>query len=152
MKKGFTIIELIVVIAIIAILASVVMINVTPYINKAKDTAISEELHSVQANVMSNYISGNGIVFTALDVCAGSDGTANGSWAAIKKLQTTSADVACSSDYTSSADGTKFCACVENLSGTYDCVDNTRATVNSAVSCLTACGSATGTTSGPVCP
>ena len=38
--KGFTIIELIVVIAIIAVLAAIVLVNVTQYINKGKDAAI----------------------------------------------------------------------------------------------------------------
>ncbi|MEI7424687.1 MAG: prepilin-type N-terminal cleavage/methylation domain-containing protein, partial [Candidatus Staskawiczbacteria bacterium] len=39
-KSGFTIIELIVVIAIIAILAAIVMVNVTQYINKSKDASV----------------------------------------------------------------------------------------------------------------
>ena len=43
-QKGFTIIELIVVIAIIAILAAIVLVNVTSYINKAKDAAIKSDL------------------------------------------------------------------------------------------------------------
>ena len=36
-QKGFTIIELIVVIAIIAVLAAIVMVNVTKYIAQGKD-------------------------------------------------------------------------------------------------------------------
>jgi len=39
MKKGFTIIELIVVIAIIAVLAGIVLVGVTQYINKSKGVA-----------------------------------------------------------------------------------------------------------------
>lgn len=46
-QKGFTIIELIVVIAIIAVLAAVVMVNVTKYINKGKDSAIKANLNSL---------------------------------------------------------------------------------------------------------
>ena len=46
-KKGFTIIELIVVIAIIAILAAIVLVNVTVYINKAKDARIKSDLASI---------------------------------------------------------------------------------------------------------
>jgi prepilin-type N-terminal cleavage/methylation domain-containing protein len=42
--KGFTIIELIVVIAIIAVLAGIVLVNVTQYINKGKDAAIKADL------------------------------------------------------------------------------------------------------------
>ena len=44
-QKGFTIIELIVVIAIIAILAAIVMVNVTQYINKGKDAAPVSVFH-----------------------------------------------------------------------------------------------------------
>ncbi len=43
-KKGFTIIELIVVIAIIAVLAAIVLVNVTQYINKSKNAAIKANL------------------------------------------------------------------------------------------------------------
>lgn len=54
-KKGFTIIELIVVIAIIAILAAVVMVNVTQYINKSKDSAIQADMNSIQTAAMACY-------------------------------------------------------------------------------------------------
>jgi prepilin-type N-terminal cleavage/methylation domain-containing protein len=47
-QKGFTIIELVVVIAIIAILASIVLVNVTTYINRAKDGAAVENMHALQ--------------------------------------------------------------------------------------------------------
>ena len=43
-SKGFTIIELIVVIAIIAVLAAIVLVNVTGYINKGKDAAAEGNL------------------------------------------------------------------------------------------------------------
>lgn len=46
-KKGFTIIELIVVIAIIAILAAVVMVNVTGYIAKSKLAGIKSDLSRI---------------------------------------------------------------------------------------------------------
>ena len=46
-SKGFTIIELIVVIAIIAILASIVLVNVTSYINKAKDAKIKSDIANI---------------------------------------------------------------------------------------------------------
>ena len=54
-KKGFTIIELIVVIAIIAILAAIVLANVTTYINKAKDARIQSDMGSIAAGVGSCY-------------------------------------------------------------------------------------------------
>lgn len=49
-QKGFTIIELIVVIAIIAVLAAIVLVNVTQYINKGKDAAIKGNMTSVLAD------------------------------------------------------------------------------------------------------
>ncbi len=47
-QKGFTIIELIVVIAIIAVLAGIVLVNVTQYIKKAKDTAVKADFKQMQ--------------------------------------------------------------------------------------------------------
>ena len=49
-QKGFTIIELIVVIAIIAVLAGIVLVNVTQYINKGKDAAIEGNLSSAMTD------------------------------------------------------------------------------------------------------
>ncbi|MCX6718699.1 MAG: prepilin-type N-terminal cleavage/methylation domain-containing protein [Candidatus Staskawiczbacteria bacterium] len=49
-SKGFTIIELIVVIAIIAVLAAIVLVNVTGYINKGKDAAAQGNLASLITN------------------------------------------------------------------------------------------------------
>ena len=44
MEKGFTLIDLIVTIAIIAVLSSIVLFSVTQYINKGKDTNVSGNL------------------------------------------------------------------------------------------------------------
>jgi type IV pilus assembly protein PilA len=49
-QKGFTIIELIVVIAIIAVLAAIVLVNVTQYIAKGKDAAIKGNLATLLTN------------------------------------------------------------------------------------------------------
>lgn len=49
-QKGFTIIELIVVIAIIAVLASIVLVNVTQYINKSKVSAVQGNLATLLTN------------------------------------------------------------------------------------------------------
>jgi prepilin-type N-terminal cleavage/methylation domain-containing protein len=43
-KKGFTIIELIVVIAVIAVLSAIVMINVVSYKDKSREAAIKAEM------------------------------------------------------------------------------------------------------------
>jgi len=49
-SKGFTIIELIVVIAIIAVLAGIVLVNVTQYINRGKDAAAQGNLATMMTN------------------------------------------------------------------------------------------------------
>jgi prepilin-type N-terminal cleavage/methylation domain-containing protein len=49
-QKGFTIIELIVVIAIIAVLAAIVLVNVTTYINKGKDATAMANLATLVVN------------------------------------------------------------------------------------------------------
>ncbi len=49
-QKGFTIIELIVVIAIIAVLAAVVMVNVTQYIAKGRDASIKANYSTMMTN------------------------------------------------------------------------------------------------------
>jgi prepilin-type N-terminal cleavage/methylation domain-containing protein len=61
-QRGFTIIELIVVIAIIAILAAIVLVNVTVYINKAKDARINSDIANLALNEGACYgiAAGNG--------------------------------------------------------------------------------------------
>jgi len=58
-QKGFTIIELIVVIAIIAVLSGIVMMNVTQYMMKARNAARKEALRQVQ-KALELYFSENG--------------------------------------------------------------------------------------------
>jgi prepilin-type N-terminal cleavage/methylation domain-containing protein len=54
-QKGFTIIELIVVIAIIAVLAGVVLVNVTQYITKGRDAAAKGNLATMLTNGVVYY-------------------------------------------------------------------------------------------------
>ena len=46
-KKGFTLVELLVVIAILAILASVAVVGYTAFVDKAKDSKAATELHQI---------------------------------------------------------------------------------------------------------
>ena len=55
MQKGFTLVELIVVIAVIAVLSSIVLFSVTQYINKGKDSNISGLLVTMPAAGESYY-------------------------------------------------------------------------------------------------
>ena len=54
-SKGFTIIELIVVIAIIAVLATIVLVNVTQYIAKGKNASIQGNLSTILTNSAVHY-------------------------------------------------------------------------------------------------
>ena len=48
--KGFTIVELLVVVSILAVLASIVFVNVSVYINKGKNAAIKSNLSTALVN------------------------------------------------------------------------------------------------------
>ena len=52
---GFTIIELLIVIAIIGVLAAIVLINVTGYINKGKDAAAKGDMSTLFTNAITFY-------------------------------------------------------------------------------------------------
>ena len=70
-KKGFTLIELMAVIAIIAILAAVLVPTVTGYINRAKNTAIISQVRSA-VNAIETYNA------TAVDTIPGTLGGNDG--------------------------------------------------------------------------
>ena len=63
-NKGFTIIELIVVIAIIAVLAAIVLVNVTQYIAKGKDASIKGSMSSM-ATIAAAFYDGHSSNFLA---------------------------------------------------------------------------------------
>lgn len=63
-QKGFTIIELIVVIAIIAVLAAIVLVNVTQYIAKGKDASIKGNMSSM-ATIAASFYDNNSSNFLA---------------------------------------------------------------------------------------
>lgn len=54
-SKGFTIIELLVVVAIIAVLAAIVLVNVTGYINQGKNAAVKGNLSTILTNAAVHY-------------------------------------------------------------------------------------------------
>jgi len=120
-SKGFTIIELIVVIAIIAVLASLVLVNVTTYIGKSKDTKAKGDMHTLTIDVIS---SANGGVYTtaATANCVNTN-------LAYKALSTYDSGIVCQSS-TSAPAGSAWCACVKEIAGagtaseTYYCSDS----------------------------
>jgi prepilin-type N-terminal cleavage/methylation domain-containing protein len=140
-QKGFTIIELIVVIAIIAVLAAIVMVNVTQYLNKGKDAAIQGNMASILTNA-ADYMNTH-TDYTS--IC--SVGTISAAM--------TAANVASggTSTCTIKADKSAFCACSPLKNDQYNvfCVDSTGAkkvtstgTSGTPITCTVACPAATG--------
>ncbi len=124
--KGFTIIELIVVIAIIAVLAAIVAVNVTSYINKAKDSAIKGNLSTMQkaaAAIMGNGGSANGV---CADLVYGGSQAYNAAAAA-------AGSAACNGNGSTNT----WCACAPLKDGTFFCVSDVKKGVTA--NCMTAC-------------
>lgn len=132
-NRGFTIIELVVVIAIIATLAAIVLINVTGYINKGKDAARKEDMHTYQTNVISN----NAASGDYSSECG--TATADLAWTAAQGGDTTYSKC--------NKTSTAWCACIKEFSPsteTYFCVDSTgsvkeQATTAAITSCTVEC-------------
>jgi type IV pilus assembly protein PilA len=59
-KKGFTLIEMVLVIAIIVILAAVLVMNVGSYLNKAKNAASSVRSHNSSISIVTSVIEAGG--------------------------------------------------------------------------------------------
>lgn len=134
---GFTIIELVVVIAIIAVLSAIVMVNVTSYIAKSKDSAIKGNMHSMAVNSIKYYdVSLPTYVGLCEDVPSGF----------------ASAYGAIISTKTCNAIAQSWCACAQSVvdSAKWFCVDQKSQLKETFTDCNTVsyCGSATA----PVCP
>jgi prepilin-type N-terminal cleavage/methylation domain-containing protein len=142
-SKGFTIIELIVVIAIIAVLAAIVLVNVTQYITKGKNSAIEGNLTSLLTNAAAYYDATstfNGFQNNTTTGCGIS--TATGPiYTAIKNA---SSLLTCSV----STDGASWCGCAPlNVTtgvpaSTVFCVDSSGVKKTTTPSCATACPAA----------
>ena len=132
-SKGFTIIELLVVVAIIAVLAAIVLVNVTSYINKGKDAAIQGNLATQLVNAAVYVDAGTGGAGTPYSgFCASSYVT--GPEAAITNAGGTPA---CSTNTAN----TTWCSCstLKATAGQTFCVDYTGAKKSTAVACATEC-------------
>lgn len=74
-KKGFTLVELLVVIAILAILASVAVVGYTAFVDKANESATNTEAHQIDKAIESALLTSDGVkVGTDLWVVAGDAG------------------------------------------------------------------------------
>lgn len=131
-QKGFTIIELIVVIAIIAVLASIVLVNVTQYLNKGKDAAIQGNLAGILTN-SAQYFDTNGN-YTSL--CA------NPTVAAALAAADNTYDGNTTADEVTDCNGgtSAFAACAQlKGSDAYFCIDSTgtKKTITTRTTCVT---------------
>ena len=134
-QKGFTIIELIVVIAIIAILAAIVLVNVTGYISKGRDASLEEAMHTVQTGVITDNTSSSGLTFTAAADVAGATAapcngtTSNAAWKSVTGYQSTAVCGASTS---------AFCACSPTSNAAvWWCIDSTGVSKSESASCIT---------------
>ncbi len=134
-SKGFTIIELLVVVAIIAVLAAIVLVNVTGNINKGKNAAIKGNLSTVLTNSAVYYnTNGNYSNFCTNAYFTGpSASITNDGGTAICKVK---------------ADNTTWCACstlrdISGATGQTWCVDSSGAKKQSATACATECDTTT---------
>ena len=110
-QKGFTLIELIVVIAIIVILATIILININGYINKGSDAAAKEDMSTLLTSATNYYatngsfasVSTNSDYANAVTGIGSSEGTTGLKYSLVTACDT---DDACST-----AGSTKWCAC-----------------------------------------
>lgn len=136
-RKGFTIIELLVVVSIIAVLAAIVLVNVTQYINRGKNAAIRGNLSSV--------LNSGAVYYDANASYSGFCGTS-----AYTNASTAITNAGGTSNCAVKADNTVFCACSSlnvtstDASGSTFCVDSTGTKKTTATACGTECAAATG--------
>ena len=133
---GFTIIELLVVVAIIAVLAAIVLINVTQYITKGRNAAIKANMSTILTNSAVFFDSptlGNG-TYTGFDANSGYTVPA----AEIVNIGKT---------VTPGIIASKFCACATLYDTTFPtyCIDSSGYKKATATACATRCPTVTPT-------
>lgn len=112
LSKGFTIIELLVVVAIIAVLAAIVLVNVTGYINQGKNAAIKGNLSTILTNGAVYYdANGNYTAFCTNAYVTAPEAAIASAGGATTKVCTATAWCACSTLKTTSTEpaGSTFC-------------------------------------------
>ncbi len=131
-QKGFTIIELIVVIAIIAVLAAIVMVNVTSYIAKGKDVSIRGNLSTALTNAAVYYDAISNYTTVCADTLYGFK-TAYDAAAALSGAESCADSI------------DKWCACSQLVSDVtkYFCVDYTGTKKETLITCATDCADGT---------
>ncbi|OGZ73040.1 MAG: hypothetical protein A2908_01795 [Candidatus Staskawiczbacteria bacterium RIFCSPLOWO2_01_FULL_38_12b] len=114
-KKGFTIIELLVVVAIIAVLTGIVLVNVTQYIGKSKNANIKGNMSTILTNAAVYYDDANPSTYVDFVLTASYTNPADAADAAsggtVTYSEIASAFCACSTMNTTSSEpaGSTFC-------------------------------------------
>lgn len=148
-KRGFTLVELLVVISIIGILTSVVLVSVSTANKRGKDAVVQSDLSEVRAQAQLYYNTNGGYVGAGYSGGAGTCATANTVFTDPKVKQQIDAanasngagaanEVVCNV----SADGADYAVSSPlSSAGTYYCVDSNGIGVRSttALGLLTAC-------------
>lgn len=72
MNKGFTLIEIIIVLAIIAVLAAVILVGIDPAdkINAANDSKVQSDINAIAKALESNAVNNNGTYLTGAGIQA----------------------------------------------------------------------------------
>ena len=134
MKNGFTIIELIVVIAIIAVLAGIVLSNVTSYITSSKNAAIKANLSTLTTAGTDWFASGQpgtgSYAGSYKNFCGAENPTYVSVFNAIANAGGTDYNCSCDKiggNSTCVTGASKWCACVQEISDSVKtfCVDST---------------------------
>lgn len=118
-NKGFTLIEMLVVIAMIGLLSAVVLVALGPSRNKAKDTRIISDLNQVRSVIETLYNpTSNTYTVTPVTTCTGDSGSPSIN-TALKDIQTNGGS-ACAI----SVSGDKYAVSAGLASGGNYCVDS----------------------------
>jgi len=145
-EKGFTIIELIVVIAIIVILATIILININGYINKGNDAAVKETMSTLLTDATNFYATNSSFAGVATDPdylkattgIGGSGGTTGLKYTLV---------TACDTANDCSGSSIKWCACIQEKAVTtnYFCVDSSGVRKEVTTACASECDHGTTT-------
>ncbi len=120
-NKGFTLIEMLVVIAMIGLLSAVVLVALGPSRNKAKDTRIISDINQIRSVMETRYSpTSNTYVITAVNDCAGTSGSTDID-TALKDISTNNGSE-CKINLTATSNG--YAVSAKTASGGSYCADS----------------------------